>query len=85
MYNEEWLDYIIACRNGEDIYQNYDIVIGGIADDRIFNTLELYLDGLIDKTEALKRLKYEKPNNQICILNQKIIDDYLIFIECLSL
>ena len=28
--------------------------------------MELFFDGLIDKTEAINRLRYEKPNMQIC-------------------
>lgn len=30
---------------------------------------------------ALQRLKYEQPNNQLCILNQEIVDHHLQFIE----
>lgn len=57
------------------------MIIGGIADDRVYNTMELYEDNLISKEEALKRLKYYKPNNQICIVNQDIIDKVLKYIE----
>ena len=51
----------------------------GIADNKIYNTMELYQDNLIEKDEALKRLKYYKPNEQICITNQNVIDKYLKF------
>ncbi|HBF6777147.1 TPA: DUF3990 domain-containing protein [Clostridioides difficile] len=78
-YNLEWLDFIIECRNMSDIYMKYDIIIGGITDDKIYNTIELYQDNLIEKDEALKRLKYYKPNEQICITNQNVIDKYLKF------
>ncbi|HGM3220075.1 hypothetical protein ACYZFP_02285 [Clostridioides difficile] len=36
--------------------------MGGFADDKIYNTIELYQDNVIEKDEALKRLKYYKPN-----------------------
>ena len=78
-YNEEWLDFILACRNGLKIYQDYDIIEGGIANDKVFNTVELYFQNLIDKETALSRLKYEKPNNQICFINQKVQDAVLHF------
>ena len=78
-YNEEWLDFILACRNGSKIYQDYDIIEGGIANDKVFNTVELYFQNLIDKETALSRLKYEKPNNQICFVNQEIQDAVLHF------
>ncbi|WP_142414978.1 DUF3990 domain-containing protein [Hathewaya massiliensis] len=76
-YSIEWLDFILDCRSGSDIYFKYDMIIGGIADDRVYNTIELYKDQLIGKEEALRRLQYCKPNHQICIINQEIIDRYL--------
>lgn len=82
LYNLEWLDFIIACRNGSTEYLAYDAVRGGIADDRVYNTIELYIDQLINKKEALKRLKYYKPNEQICMINKKMLKECLYFIEC---
>lgn len=64
-YSEEWLDFILTCRTGHDT-SDYDIVEGGVANDKVFNTVELYFDGLIDKAEAISRLRYEKPNLQLC-------------------
>ncbi|MGL5693361.1 MAG: DUF3990 domain-containing protein, partial [Peptostreptococcaceae bacterium] len=58
------------------------VIIGGIADDKVYNTIELYEFELITKDEALNRLKYHKPNNQICITNQEILDEYLKFNLC---
>lgn len=81
-YDMDWLDFILQCRNNSDIYLSYDIVIGGIADDQVYNTIELYEFDLITKNEALKRLKFHKPNNQICIINQSILDNHLIFNGC---
>ncbi len=75
-YSEDWLDFIISCRSGHDIF-DYDIVVGGVANDKVFNTIELYFDGLIEKGEALKRLRYEKPNLQVCFKNQTVINNYL--------
>ncbi len=63
-YSERWLDFILSCRREKDD-SDYDLVIGGVADDKVFNTVELFLDGLINKDEAIKRLKYENPNLQM--------------------
>lgn len=41
-YSEEWLDFILNCRCGQDT-TDYDIVIGGVANDKVFNTVELFL------------------------------------------
>lgn len=72
-YSEEWLDFILNCRNGKDS-TDYDVVIGGVANDKVFNTVELFFDGLIDKKEALNRLRYEKPNLQVCLRSEKAIE-----------
>ena len=60
------------CRSGKDA-TDYDLVVGGVANDKVFNTVELFFDGLIDKKEAIKRLRYEKPNLQICFCTEKAL------------
>lgn len=71
-YTEEWLDFILSCRTGKDT-TDFDLVVGGVANDRVFNTVELFFDGLIDKTEAIRRLRYEKPNLQLCFRTEKAL------------
>ena len=71
-YSEEWLDFILNCRSGKDS-TDYDLVVGGVANDKVFNTVELFFDGLIDKTEAINRLRYEKPNLQISFRTEKAL------------
>lgn len=68
---------ILTCRRGNDPY-DFDIVAGGVANDKVFNTVELYFDHLIDKDEALRRLRYEKPNMQICFRTERALS-YLRF------
>ena len=68
----------MTCRAGKDA-SNYDVVVGGVANDKVFNTIELYFDDLIDKKEAIRRLRYEKPNLQICFRTQKAIEEYLCY------
>ena len=61
-YDSEWLDFVAACRMGEDVYKQFDVICGGIANDRVFNTLDLYFSNQMTKEEALKRQIFEKPN-----------------------
>ncbi len=77
-YSEHWLSFVLDCRRGIDV-SNYDIVAGGVANDRVFNTVELFCDGLISQDEVIKRLQYEKPNYQICFRNQAAINACLCF------
>jgi hypothetical protein len=80
-YSGEWLDFIVTCRRGKNIGSDADIIIGGVANDRVFNTLQLFFKGLIKDDEAIRRLRYEKPNIQYCFRNQSVIDTYLNFIS----
>lgn len=78
-YDEEWLKFIVGNRSGENLAKEYDYVEGGVANDRVVDTVNLYLAGLIDLSLALRELSRHQPNNQMCILNQDIIDKYLIY------
>jgi hypothetical protein len=79
-YSDAWFDFIMDCRRGNNIGE-YDVVIGGVANDKVFDTIQLFLDGLIAKEESIKRLQYEKPNIQYCFRSQAAIDKYLFFIS----
>ncbi len=78
-YDLEWLEYVIDCRRGGEMQKQYDIVEGGVANDNVIDTVEDYENDIITAEQALGQLRYKKVNHQICILNQEIIDNYLIF------
>lgn len=80
-YNKEWLDFVSQSRLGNTPWNTYDYIEGGVADDRVVNTIRLYMGGYISADDALNRLKYFKPTNQICLLNQELTDKYLTFVE----
>ena len=79
-YDEAWLDFVSECRAGRT-QGNWDIVRGGIANDKVFRTLDLYFSGDIGKQDALRRLVYEKPNYQLCFRTQQAIDQCLTYVE----
>ena len=78
-YNYEWLNFVVGNRLGKNLASSYDYVEGGVADDRVIDTVNLYMAGLMDVNTALARLSEHRPNNQICILNQRLVDKYLKF------
>lgn len=78
-YDGEWLDFIVASRQGEKPWAQYDYIEGGVADDRVIDTINLYMAGLMTRDIALARLSEHRPNNQMCLLSQQLIDKYLIF------
>ena len=69
---EEWLDFIIACRSGQQ--HDYDIVIGAMADDQIYNFVTDYMDGVITREQfwALARFKY--PTHQIVFCTDEALE-----------
>lgn len=75
-YNKNWLDFVSKCRAGKDD-TDYDMVIGGIANDKVILTLDRYFEGELSEDDALGLLKYEKPNNQFCIRSQIMLDKCL--------
>ena len=80
-YSEGWLDFIVNCRKGNPALGEYDIIAGSVANDKVFDTIEEYVQGYRTKKQALGRLRYEKPNWQYCFKKQEIIDEFLHFIE----
>jgi hypothetical protein len=84
-YDEAWLDFVVASRNGQKLWAKFDLVEGGVANDRVIDTVELYTIGILDKASALGRLSEHQPNHQICILNQGILDKYLKFVNVIEL
>ena len=83
-YDKEWLDFVSKCRGGEDD-TDYDMVVGGIADDKVIRTLDRYFHGEIDVDITLGLLKYERPNIQYCIRSQKMLDTCLKHVESIKL
>lgn len=79
--NDKWLDFVCACRKGEELNIDYDIIIGNVADDDVFKTVDMYFRGLWDKEKVLGELRYYKMNNQICIVNQETIDKLLTYVD----
>lgn len=62
---KEWLEYVTLNRKNQDIpNDNYDIVIGPVANDRTMPVISLYFAGIYDIEETLKRLMPQKLHDQ---------------------
>lgn len=79
-YDLEWLEYVVDCRRGGVMQQQFDIVEGGVANDNVIDTVEDYENGIITAEQALGQLIYKAVNHQICILSQEIVDRHLAFV-----
>ena len=80
-YNLDWLEYVIDCRKGGTIQNQYDLVEGGVANDNVIDSVEDYENGIINAEQALGQLKYKAVNRQLCILSQAIVDKHLTFVS----
>lgn len=61
--SEKWLDFIIQCRKGTN--HNFDIVIGAMADDQIYNFISDYVNGVISRAAFWELAKFKYPTHQI--------------------
>ena len=68
---EEWLDFIISCRSGKE--HDYDIVIGAMADDQIYNYISDYMEGTITREQFWVLAKFKYPTHQIVFCTEKAL------------
>lgn len=60
---DEWLDFIVACRNGEP--HDYDVVVGAMADDQIYNYVADFMNGVLTREQFWVLAKFKYPTHQI--------------------
>ena len=67
-YNEAWLDFVVLNRDPAFTTNrhDYDLIEGPIADDKVQNLINDFLDGIITKNDFLNELKYHEQTHQIC-------------------
>ena len=78
--DEEWLDFVSAHRNGTYDGEKYDVIIGAVANDDVYRTLQVYSSGLLTKEQALEALKVKKLFNQYVFATEKSLA-FLKFID----
>ncbi len=66
---------------GREDVERFDVIEGGVANDRVIDTVEAYIANLMPLETALHELSRHQPNNQLCITNQEVIDQYMNFVE----
>lgn len=69
----DWLDFVVRCRSDLEFRHGFDIVSGKIADDKVGETVEYVLAGIMRKEDAVERLKFEKINDQTCFCTDEAL------------
>ena len=75
----EWIDFVCNCRDGKPDYQDYDLIIGKVANDKVFRVVDMYHSGIWDKERALKEIRAYPNYDQLAFITQKAIDKLLRF------
>jgi len=65
--SEEWLLMVQKNRTLGGVQHKFDIVQGPVANDKTARTIALYIAGIIDANEAIKRLQCNQVNNQVSL------------------
>lgn len=69
--DHDWFRYIFSNRRAEDILPEYDVIIGPIANDTIYDTLGIFTSGYLSDDQALELLRIGPCYEQIAIKTDK--------------
>jgi hypothetical protein len=73
--NTEWFNYILNNRQNNDVFKDYDLIIGPISNDTLFDTFGLLTSGYIKDKKALKVLKQGPKYIQVVIKSEKALNN----------
>ncbi|GHT07382.1 hypothetical protein FACS189432_02560 [Bacteroidia bacterium] len=79
--NKEWLTFITRNRIEQNLKNDYDLIIGPVANDDVYNTLLPYFSGNMSVEIALMLLKPKKLFNQYTFCTDKSIR-LLNYVNC---
>jgi hypothetical protein len=69
-----WLDFVRANRFNEYNGEAYDLIVGPVANDDIYPTLQAYFEGVFSREQALDALKIKKLYDQYVFASEKALD-----------
>jgi hypothetical protein len=69
----EWLEFVKKNRVMGGLQHNFDVVTGAVANDKTMQTITMYIDGIYTAEEALNRLRYMFPNDQVSFHTEKAL------------
>jgi hypothetical protein len=75
-----WLDFVVNNRKSKPELHGFDFVLGPVANDNVYATVNLYEDGVLDAESAINQLKAYKVYNQLSFHTSRAIK-MLKFVE----
>lgn len=73
----EWIEFVCNCRDEKQDYQQYDLIIGKVANDKVFRVVDMYHTGIWDKERALREIRAYPNYDQIAFITQAAIERLL--------
>lgn len=78
----EWLNFVLQNRRRKKVNNDYDLIIGPVANDQVYNTL-LFESNLIDMDKTLEMLETQKLFDQYLFRTKKSLQK-LVFVKCIE-
>ena len=63
--NEAWLDFVVENRRGRYVGPEYAIKVGPVANDNVYRTIQLYMTGVLTRSQAIEAFKVKELFNQV--------------------
>ncbi len=79
----EWLDFVVGNRRGE-VHHNFDLIMGPVANDKLYATISLYENGILDANAAIEQLNTHQLFDQLSFHTTKACK-LLTFVETFEL
>ncbi len=76
---DTWIDFVCQCRDGDEGYRAFDIIMGKVANDKVFRVVDMYHSGIWEKSRALKEIRVYPSYDQIAFITQAAVDGLLTF------
>ena len=76
---DSWIDFVCDCRDGGDLYKEYDIIMGKVANDKVYRVVDMYRRKIWDKQRAIMEMKAYEAYDQIAFIAQEAIEGLLDF------
>lgn len=70
----EWLDFVAQNRTGTYGGEKFDLIIGPVANDDVYRTIQIYLSGgVLTKEQTIEALRVKQLFNQYVFTNEQIM------------
>lgn len=79
----EWLDFVVGNRRGE-VHHNFDLIMGPVANDKLYATITLYENSILDANAAIEQLNTHQLFDQLSFHTTKACK-LLTFVETFEL